>query len=226
MEQQSNTPANVPITPRNRKHDLAASLAGDWYDKHPFKTAWYNSMSITFPLGEEFFIESVRAFADQVVDPKLQAEVRQFCGQEGFHRREHDRYNRTLCQLRNYDLGYLEKRLEKNIELSRKMYSPLQQLAMTAALEHITAILAESALDLENPESAHMGMRSSSVMQNARLKEGDRSACPTRYTTPTVPSGPNSQARWHAPTAARDFLTARSSSTSPAARARASAPFS
>ena len=156
MEQQSNTPMDIPITPRNREHDITESVARDWYDNHAFKTAWYNSMSITFPLGEKFFIESVRAFADQVTDPKLQEEVRRFCAQEGFHRREHDRYNHSLCNLRGYDLDFLEGRLEKNINLSKKLYSPLEQLAMTASLEHITAILAESALDPANPESAHM----------------------------------------------------------------------
>ena len=115
MNRQSNTPSDVPVIPRNREHHIADALTRDWYDNHPFKTAWYNSMSITFPLGEKFFIDSVRAFSDQVTDPKLQEEIRGFCGQEGFHRREHDRYNRTLCQLRGYDLQYLEGRLAKKL---------------------------------------------------------------------------------------------------------------
>ncbi|MEM8547094.1 MAG: metal-dependent hydrolase, partial [Pseudomonadota bacterium] len=76
MEQQSHTPADVAVQPRNRQHDLAAALATDWCDGDAFKTAWYNAMSITFPLGERFFIDSVRAFADQVTDPKLKQEVR------------------------------------------------------------------------------------------------------------------------------------------------------
>jgi predicted metal-dependent hydrolase len=156
MEQQSHTPADVPITPRNREHDIAPSLAWDWYDGHPFKTAWYNAMSITFPPGEKFFIESVREFSGEVTDPRLQEEVSRFCGQEGFHRREHDRYNHSLCQLRGYDLDYLEGRMEKNIALSKKFYSPLEQLAMTACLEHITAILAESALEPGSPETTGM----------------------------------------------------------------------
>lgn len=156
MNQQSNTPSDVPVIPRNREHDIADALARDWYDNHPFKTAWYNSMSITFPLGEKFFIDSVRAFSDQVTDPKLQEEIRGFCGQEGFHRREHDRYNRTLCQLRGYDLQYLEGRLAKKLAFTRKMLSPLEQLAVTAALEHITAILAESGLDPDNPDALSM----------------------------------------------------------------------
>ena len=147
----SNTPQDVPINPRNREYDIAECLGRDWFDNHPFKTAWFNAMSITFPLGEKFFIDSVRYFQDQIDDPKLQAEIRGFCGQEGFHRREHQRYNETLCERRGYDLEKMEGRLERNIERGKKFMSPLEQLATTAALEHITAIMAESALAEDNP---------------------------------------------------------------------------
>ena len=92
MSQQSHTPGYVDIKPRNREHEIAESLGRDWFAGHPFKTAWFNAMSITFPLGEKFFIDSVRYYADQIEDPKLQAEIRNFCGQEGFHRweQQHD----------------------------------------------------------------------------------------------------------------------------------------
>lgn len=147
----SRTPQDVTIAPRNRHHELEAALAQDWFDGHPFKTAWFNAMSMTFPLGEKFFIDSVRHFADEIDDPKLEAEIRGFCGQEGFHRREHERYNRALCGLRGYDYAYLEGRLAKNIARGKKLMSPLEQLAVTAALEHITAILAESSLADDSP---------------------------------------------------------------------------
>lgn len=152
MLAQSHTPPAVTITPRNREHEeLSRLLETDWFDGHPFKTAWFNAMSITFPLGEKFFIDSVRHFADDVYDPKLGAEIRQFCGQEGFHRREHDRYNRELCARRGYDFEWLEGRLEKNIARAQRILSPLQRLAVTAALEHITAIMAEQALAPDAP---------------------------------------------------------------------------
>ena len=147
----SHTPADVCVVPRNRQYDIERCLKGDWFDGHPFKTAWFNAMSITFPLGEKFFIDSVRKFSDQIEDPKLIDEIRGFCGQEGFHRREHERYNQALCDLRGYDLTYLTERLRKNIELGNKYMSPLEQLAATAAFEHITAIMAESALAADNP---------------------------------------------------------------------------
>ena len=146
MIQHSYTPSSVKIQPRNRVYELKQNLSRDWFDNHPFKTAWFNSMSITFPLGEKFFIDSVRHFIDQIDDRTLLENIRSFCGQEGFYRREHDRYNQALCFQRSYDLAYLERRLTNKIALAKRYHSPLMQLAVTAALEHITAIMAESAL--------------------------------------------------------------------------------
>ena len=143
---QSYTPTDVTIKPRNRQHDLAAALQLDWFGGDVFKTAWFNAMSITFPLGEGFFIDSVRHFAGQVTDPALQDAVRNFCGQEGFHRREHQRYNETLCAARGYDLEALEAPLRRRINFGKKHLPALQRLAATAGVEHITAILAEHLL--------------------------------------------------------------------------------
>jgi hypothetical protein len=161
MPHLSFTPDNVPVNPRNREFEVSQSLGRDWFDNHPFKTGWFNAMSITFPLGEKFFVDSVRHFADRIDDPKLQQEIRGFCGQEGFHRREHQRYNEVLCASRGYDLEQLETRLEKNIKLGNKLMSPIERLAATAAFEHITAIMAESALTDDDPmvNSADAAMR-------------------------------------------------------------------
>jgi predicted metal-dependent hydrolase len=155
MSNLSLTPSDVSVLPRNREYDIARSLAGDWFDNHAFKTAWFNAMSITFPLGEKFFIDSVRHFAGQIEDPKLAEDIRGFCGQEGFHRREHQRYNEALCRLRGYDLQQMEGRLERNIKRSYTFLSPLQRLALTASMEHITAIMAESALSEDDPMLGH-----------------------------------------------------------------------
>jgi uncharacterized protein len=151
MPHLSGTPSDVSINPRNREYEITECLGREWFDNHAFKTAWFNAMSITFPLGEKFFIDSVRHFSDQIDDPKLQEDIRGFCGQEGFHRREHQRYNETLCEKRGYDLGLMEKRLQANIDRGNKVLSSIERLAVTAALEHITAILAEAALSDKDP---------------------------------------------------------------------------
>jgi predicted metal-dependent hydrolase len=155
MSSLSLTPSDVSVQPRNREYDIARCLGGDWFGNHAFKTAWFNAMSITFPLGEKFFIDSVRHFAPQIEDPKLAEDIRGFCGQEGFHRREHQRYNEALCRLRGYDLQLMEGRLERNIRRAYTFMSPLQRLAITASIEHITAIMAESALSDDDPMLGH-----------------------------------------------------------------------
>ena len=150
-EQQSFTPHNIGIKPRNREHDITEALGRDWFDNNAFATAWHNALSITFPLGEKFFIDSVRQFSDQITDPKLQEEIRGFYGQEGFHRREHERYNQLMCDQRGYDLPMLEERVRKRIAESQSNLPPIGQLAITVALEHITAVMAEFHLAEHSP---------------------------------------------------------------------------
>jgi uncharacterized protein len=140
---QSRTPSGVQIKPRNRSHDIAAALHGEWLDDNAFLTAFFNGMSIAFPVGEKFFIDSVRHYADRITDPALQEHIKGFCGQEGFHRREHQRYNETLCAARGYDLEKLEGTLTRRLNWARKNFTPLQQLAITVAIEHFTGVLSE-----------------------------------------------------------------------------------
>lgn len=143
VTRQATTPDNVQITPRNRSHDIAQALESEWLDNDPFLTAAFNGMSITFPAGEKFFIDSVRHYRNDVTDPVLKEHIRGFCGQEGFHRREHQNYNEALCTARGYDLEKLEGKMTKRLAWAQKNLSPLQNLAITVAIEHFTAVLAE-----------------------------------------------------------------------------------
>src|SRR6056297_121818 len=90
--------------PRQRRFEPKAALARDWHGGSAFRTAWFNAMSMLFPLGEKFFIDSVRAYSDRIEEDDLRAEVRAFQGQESVHRREHQRYNEALCEARAHDL--------------------------------------------------------------------------------------------------------------------------
>ena len=140
---QSSTPSGVHIKPRNRTHDITAALHGEWLDNNAFLTAFFNGMSIAFPVGEKFFIDSVRHYADRITDPELKENIKGFCGQEGFHRREHQHYNETLCAARGYNLEKLEGTLTRRLNWAQKNLSPLTNLAVTVAIEHFTGVLAE-----------------------------------------------------------------------------------
>jgi len=142
----SKTPETVAIKPRNLKFDVEAEIGADWNNNDAFVTAFFNSMSILFPIGEKMFIDSVREHKSQVSDPKLLQEMSGFFGQEGFHRREHQRFNEQLCEHRNYELERLEKHISRGKKLSDEHLTPLQRLAATVAAEHFTGSFADLAL--------------------------------------------------------------------------------
>jgi uncharacterized protein len=142
----SATPADITITPRHPTFDLRTALAADWHSNDPFKTAFFNALSLTFPVGEKYFIDSVRAFEDHIDDPKLQRDVRGFIGQEAVHRREHRAYNMLLCATRGYARGpKFETSLQARVD-GRAHHSAYSSLMETVCFEHLTAILAHGLL--------------------------------------------------------------------------------
>lgn len=155
----SRTPPDVEIVPRNRQFDLEEVLASDWHGGDPFKTAFYDSMSILFPLGEQFFIDSVKAFRGKFNDPELEQRVRGFMAQEAIHRREHQRYNEALCEARGVSLRKMERAVYVRQKFARLLLTRKQQLGGTVAFEHLTAILADAIFrNPEGLEGAHPEM--------------------------------------------------------------------
>ena len=59
-------------------------------------THFFNALSLLFPAGERFFMDSVRNYRDQIDDPVLKKQVLGFIGQEAMHTREHIEYNDLL----------------------------------------------------------------------------------------------------------------------------------
>lgn len=137
------TPAELSITPRDRRFGRSAAAPRLWHGGRVEATAIYNALSTTFPKGEAFFVESVRAFRDGA-PPKLAEEIRAFTTQEAIHSREHDAFNKRAAES-GYDLNRLEAQVEKRLEVTR-MRPPVVSLAATMALEHFTAILARQLL--------------------------------------------------------------------------------
>ena len=113
----------------------------------PTATAFYNALSATFPKGEAFFVEAVRAFRDGT-PPKLAQEIRAFTTQEVMHSREHVAFNKRALEA-GYDLSGLEARVEWRLSITRDR-PPIVNLAATMCLEHFTAILAHQLL--KNPK--------------------------------------------------------------------------
>jgi predicted metal-dependent hydrolase len=103
-------------------------------------------LSATFPKGEDFFVESVRAVRSQLTDDGLRAQVAGFIGQEAMHGREHERLNHVLARL-GYPTSLIDHVTGAFLGLYRRVAPNAVQLATTAALEHYTAVLAEQLLD-------------------------------------------------------------------------------
>ena len=137
------TPADLIITPRDRRFGRGETTARWWHGGKPAATALYNALSATFPIGEAFFVESVRNFRDGTPEV-LANEIRAFTAQEVIHSREHLAFNRRAADA-GYDISTLEQRVRDRLELTRSR-PPIVSLAATMALEHFTAILAHELL--------------------------------------------------------------------------------
>jgi predicted metal-dependent hydrolase len=137
------TPSDLTITPRDRRFGRGAATDRWWLGGDPVATAFYNALSATFPKGEAFFVESVRAYREGA-DAKLAAEIKAFTTQEVMHSREHVQFNKRALEA-GYDLSTLEKRVDERLAIVRSR-PPVVNLAATMALEHFTAILAHELL--------------------------------------------------------------------------------
>jgi len=143
MNAASVTPADLSITPRDRRFAREQRPGRWWHGGDPYATAFYNALSATFPKGEAFFVEAVRNHRDGA-PAKLAEEIKGFTTQEAIHSREHDMFNKAALEA-GYDLRPLEDRVQFRLDFIRSK-PPIASLASTMALEHFTAIFAHELL--------------------------------------------------------------------------------
>jgi predicted metal-dependent hydrolase len=137
------TPADLSITPRDRRFAREAKPGRWWHGGDAYATAFYNALSATFPKGEAFFVEAVRNHREGA-PAKLAEEIKGFTTQEVIHSREHDAFNKAAVDA-GYDLGPLEAKVQRRLDFIRSK-PPIASLASTMALEHFTAIFAHELL--------------------------------------------------------------------------------
>jgi uncharacterized protein len=135
--------------PLPQKRDLHFSLdpvqIGTWNHANPHLSHFMNTLSLFFPVGERFFIQSVRAYAHDDLPSELKEPVRAFIAQEALHGREHESYNQVFFDHVPYarNTERLANRLLRELQQKRPKQA---HLAVTIALEHLTAIMAEGLL--------------------------------------------------------------------------------
>lgn len=123
--------------------DLDTPFAHDWCGGDAFATAFFNALSMSFPFGEQFFIDAVRD-GTAGLPPEMQAahraNVRGFIGQEATHRRIHGLFNAHLEKQGLVD--HWTPRSRKRMRVLEGK-DPRHALAITAATEHFTAMFAQ-----------------------------------------------------------------------------------
>ena len=137
------TPADLAITVRDIRFGRVQKPGRWWLNGDPIATTWHNALSATFPRGEAFFVEAVKAHRDGA-SPKLAEEIRAFVKQEINHTREHITFNKAAVAA-GYDLEKIDRRVEQNLALTKDRPAIIN-LAVTMALEHYTAMMAHEFL--------------------------------------------------------------------------------
>ena len=114
-----------------------------WFGGDPFITRVFDALSLTFPDGERYFIQSVRLFRDQITDPDLKLRVADFIRQEAQHGIAHEKMNKVM-KAQGMPVEKFIQRLNKIFKFELEKRSPQYNIAMTAAAEHLTALMAET----------------------------------------------------------------------------------
>ena len=136
-------PGGQAITVRDARFARDALAQRWWINGDPVATAWFTSLSGTFPRGEAYFIDAVKAHREGA-PPELAAAIRAFIQQEVNHTREHLVLNR-MASAAGYDMAAIDRNVA---ELMAQLEGrpKILDLASTIALEHFTAILAHDLL--------------------------------------------------------------------------------
>ena len=132
------------LTVRRLLIDLKQPFERRWNGGDAFRSAFLNALSMSFPVGEQFFMDSIRKGVSALPlagRESFAEELQGFVGQEATHRHLHALYNAQLASQ-----GFVnsqEKRSLKRLErLERMKLDPRHAVAITAATEHFTAIFA------------------------------------------------------------------------------------
>ncbi|MCH8178375.1 MAG: metal-dependent hydrolase [Proteobacteria bacterium] len=140
--------AQHPIVPRERlQFGLDGDIPKHWFGGDPFKTRFWDALSLIFPPGEKYFMNCVRDWREQISDPQLLQDIKDFNRQEAQHSLVHRQDNDRLRK-QGVDVDRLSDMVDTMLNGDyRRRYSPGYNIAITSALEHFTSIIAHSLFD-------------------------------------------------------------------------------
>ena len=128
-----------------------------WVLGDPQSTHTLNILHYGIPAGERFFVDGVRAAMPYITDAQLLADARGFVGQESTHARMHEKAAERLDlfsipQIRAA-VEAADRRREQLNRRVKALPEPLRRqavllwLSQVVLAEHVTAVLADIALD-------------------------------------------------------------------------------
>jgi len=122
-----------------------AALRRDSFRAHPVQHHFVNSLHLVVAQGERYMIGNLRRVKDRL-DGTLLRQADWFIAQEAKHAAEHRRFSTQLARL-----GYRPERLDRlcrwiGQRLLPRSFGPAMNLAITVAIEHWTACVAEIVL--------------------------------------------------------------------------------
>jgi uncharacterized protein len=116
-----------------------------WHGGSAFRSLFWAQLSTSFEAGEKFFIDSARALKSHVQNQALLDELNAFCKQEGHHTFQHLKFDR-MNAAHGIATDRCEARYSWILNRVARRLSPIGTLAVTVALEHFTATLAQQYL--------------------------------------------------------------------------------
>lgn len=123
------------------------ATARRWYKRKDIEDL-LNGISFMFPPGERFFIRTINYYRHRITDPLLQEQVRRFIHQESMHTKEHSRCNVALAAA--FPAGPAAQKYARWwLAVAERLLPRAWQLAVTCAIEHLTAVLADTLLRVQ-----------------------------------------------------------------------------
>ena len=151
----------APRRPHDEDKGDEAPTPEAWFGGDLHVTTFANALSLLFPEGERFFVDAVRKMKPRIEDPELLEAIAGFIGQEAMHAREHRALNEVSRAYHGAIVDEMEAEVLAILNRVRKNMPARGRLAVTCALEHFTAMMAEHLLtDREAAEAMHPRVRS------------------------------------------------------------------
>jgi predicted metal-dependent hydrolase len=138
----------APVVRRNFQFQLD-QVPRFWFGGDVFRTRMFDALSLAFPDGERYFIESVRLYRKDIQDADLAQRVTDFIKQEAQHGIAHEKANQVLRE-QGMPIDEFLGRVNHDLKWLLEKMPAKFNIALTAAYEHLTALMAETFFSDQN----------------------------------------------------------------------------